>query len=376
MKRYNIYVLTTVIFTVLYLILAYAAVQIITKESVVILLDNDLKSSKMHSQKLALISAGAFENGVEKSKVIQDIQKSIEDDSEHNIFISIIDWSGKIVSYPDITKVGTIDDDAGSMVSNIKEDISAEDLYAFIDNFKVQDERLVTSQAFRLEPIPGSDLIIVSHIKFKNVIFKLNMFKNRFSFIFIILGLVLLLILLVATRLIKNHYEAVFDYKSSQLQNSVLNLSKLNESLENYQKNIAIKKEEEAKAEKEAIDEIGDKAIKDLPKKRLLTYVRNELMPIAIEDISYIYLENTITYIIRKDGKRFTANDSLDQIYSSLDNKLFFRANRQIIVSIYAIDKIIKFGNNSLKIETKPLSEIDIVIGKNKASAFKQWLDL
>jgi len=32
--------------------------------------------------------------------------------------------------------------------------------------------------------------------------------------------------------------------------------------------------------------------------------------------------------------------------------------------------------NNKLKIQVKPKSEVDIIIGKNKASAFKQWLDL
>jgi hypothetical protein len=45
-------------------------------------------------------------------------------------------------------------------------------------------------------------------------------------------------------------------------------------------------------------------------------------------------------------------------------------------VAISAIYKIIKFGNSKLKIQVTPASEIDIIIGKNKAAAFKQWLDL
>ena len=85
---------------------------------------------------------------------------------------------------------------------------------------------------------------------------------------------------------------------------------------------------------------------------------------------------NSISYVVRKDGKRFTTNDSLDQIFSFLDPKLFFRANRQTIVAIHSIDKIIKYGNSALKTVTKPVSEIDIIIGKNKVALFKKWLDL
>jgi len=54
----------------------------------------------------------------------------------------------------------------------------------------------------------------------------------------------------------------------------------------------------------------------------------------------------------------------------------FFRANRQFIVSIQAIDRIVKFGNSALKIETQPSTDQEVVIGKNKAANFKQWLDL
>ncbi len=380
MKNYKVYVLTTLVFSVVYISLAFIAVQFIAKQSVILLLENEIQSGKQRAKQISMISANALAAHVDKAIVVGGIQKSIEDINGVNMFLSVIDWSGNIVSYPDITKVGTKDAATNAMVTNVKKDITAEDLYTYIDNYSMEEDALEASEVVRLDAIPDSDLIVVTHINLKNVITKFDNFKNRFSVIFIILGLLILVILFGIIRYVTNYYYEALEQKSTRLEDSMLNLSKLNASLENYQKNIAIEKERQAKEEEEAIHEGGngaeEEAIKDLPKKRLLTYIRNELMPVSIEDISYIYLENTITYIVRKDGKRFTANDSLDQIYSSLDEKLFFRANRQIIVSIYAIDKIIKFGNNSLKIETRPTSEIDIIIGKNKASSFKQWLDL
>ncbi|MFS4482313.1 LytR/AlgR family response regulator transcription factor [Hyunsoonleella sp. 2307UL5-6] len=376
MKNYKIYVVTSLIFVAIYLIMAYMAVIFITKQSTILLLDNEIQSGKQRAKQISSISANALAANVNKDIVVNGIQKSIEDINNVNMFLSVIDWSGKIVCYPDRTKVGTTDSATNAMVTNIKNDISAEDLYMYVSNYSIKEDALKASEVVRLDAIPSSDLVVVTHINIKNVISEFDRFKSKFIFIFVILGLTILIILFGMIRYVTNHYYDVLELKTTRLEDGMLNLSKLNNSLEAYQKNIAVEKEEEAKAKEKAIDENGDEAISDLPKKRLLTYIRNELMPVAIEDISYIYLENTITYIIRKDGKRFTANDSLDQIYSSLDHKLFFRANRQIIVSIYAIDKIIKFGNNSLKIETKPSSEIDIIIGKNKASSFKQWLDL
>lgn len=376
MKNYRIYLTTTVVFGIIYLVMTYMAMGFISKESVTLLLDNEIKSGRQRAKQISELSGSALAENVSKAVVVSGIQKSIEDADDVNLFFSVIDWSGKIISYPDITKVGTIDEATNAMVANIKKDISAEDLYVYISDYEDggnQDESAVV----RLDAIPNSDLIIITHINLKNVIAEFDKFKSKFTLIFIIFGLTILLILFGIIRYVTHYYYNALEQKTTRLEDGMHNLSKLNTALENYQKNIAIEKQNEAVLNEKAIDEEDDNTPAGvLPKKRLLTYVRNELMPVAIEDISYIYLENTITYIIRKDGKRFTANDSLDQIYSSLDNKLFFRANRQIIVSIYAIDKIIKFGNNALKIETKPASEIDIVIGKNKSAAFKQWLNL
>lgn len=67
---------------------------------------------------------------------------------------------------------------------------------------------------------------------------------------------------------------------------------------------------------------------------------------------------------------------SLDDMYTHLDSSLFFRANRQFIISISAIDKILKYGNSQLKIVMQTKTSEDIIISKNKASEFKQWLNM
>jgi len=248
--------------------------------------------------------------------------------------------------------------------------------------FKKTDS-IVSSEIIRLTYVTDSDWIIASHINKEKIINQASTIRSQIYIAFIIIGLITLVFFLGTIRIISSYYEKQLALKNTKLEDGVLNLSKLNASLENYQKNLSDFKREREEDQKPVEGQVEKtvtteetKISKTTTKQRILTYVRNELLPIATEDISYIYVENTITYIVRKDGKRSTTSESLDLIYSYLDEKSFFRANRQIIVAISAIETITKFGNSKLKIQVNPTSEIDIIIGKNKAAAFKQWLDL
>jgi len=110
------------------------------------------------------------------------------------------------------------------------------------------------------------------------------------------------------------------------------------------------------------------------PNQRILTHFRNELHVLEHEDIAYIYIENSITYVVDNEGRKRVSNKSLEMLYKDLDNKDFFKANRQVILSAAAIKKIVKIDNNKLKIETNPEPEKMIIVGKNKAAEFKRWL--
>ena len=177
------------------------------------------------------------------------------------------------------------------------------------------------------------------------------------------MGLVVILSYVIIVRLLGSSYEKKLELKNEMLEDEVVNLSKLNRAVGAYQQKVT-----ESKPDGKS-EESGTK-------KRILTYIRNELIPIPIEEIAYIYTENSITYVRCIDGKRSTTNISLDELFSQLDNAYFFRANRQSIIAISSIDKIVKYGNNQLKILVIPDSDISIIISKNRAAQFRQWLNL
>ena len=103
--------------------------------------------------------------------------------------------------------------------------------------------------------------------------------------------------------------------------------------------------------------------------------MKDEIITIDTEDIAYIILSGNTISVFTFQNKIYNLNTSLDDLMKELDNKNFYRANRQFIININAIENIWIYGRNQLRIDTKPKCPEPIIISKNKVSEFKKWLD-
>lgn len=370
MTTYKFYTFTTIGFIILFVFITILTSIHFLRVSSITNLDSEIEATTKLTNQIANMAKISLNNKVSKEDIVSGIQNTIENTAKQNSFISIYDWSGKIVAYPNKTKVGTKAKKT-AVIANLKATPTGEELYEILLNKDNTNEEII----YQI-PIPSSDWIIAGHINTENVIKRRTTFRNHIYTSFFIISLLVILFVLGVIRMISNYYEKQISIKNQKFEDSFMNIEKLNSSLENYQKNLSEIQLATKETHKESItkDPVVN-TTKETSKKRILTYVRNELLSIPTEELAYIYVDNTITYVIRKDGKRSTSSESLDQIFSNLDDKSFFRVNRQIIVAISAIDIITKYGNK-LKLQLNPEPEIDIFIGKNKAAAFKQWLDL
>ncbi len=373
MTKYKFYTYTTIGLSILFVMITMFVSFHFLRISTIANLDIEIEAVTRLTSQIASMAGNSLEKNNSKQDIISSIQEAIENTTEQNSFISVYNWSGKIVAYPNITKVGT-KAKSNALITNLKTTLTGEELYTILLSRESSDEEIIYQQ-----PIPSSDWIIAGHINTKSVTKRRDTFRNQIYISFLIITLLVALFVFGVIRMINDYFEKQISIKTQKYEDSFLNIEKLNSSLENYQKNLleiqmtSTNKSNDTEEIVQEEDVIG--TVKETAKKRLLTYVRNELLSIPTEELAYMYVENTITYVVRKDGKRATSNESLDQIFSNLDNKSFFRVNRQIIVAISAIDVVTKYGNK-LRLELKPESEIDVFIGKNKAAAFKQWLDL
>lgn len=97
---------------------------------------------------------------------------------------------------------------------------------------------------------------------------------------------------------------------------------------------------------------------------------------IPSEEAAYFLAEDGIVLLVNFDGKRFAVNNSLDQLDEQLDEHSFFRANRQLIINIKAVEKAESYFKGRLLLRTQPETPGDQVISSNKAAAFRQWLEM
>ncbi|MDP5092383.1 MAG: LytTR family transcriptional regulator DNA-binding domain-containing protein [Polaribacter sp.] len=360
MKKDKLYFLTFLSITIIYLFVALIASQYFIKISANQLIENQVEASKRDTHKIASLIDFQLESGISKENCIQNLQQIIENTDSNSWFISVFNWSGIEVCNPDKTKVGQQVNSDQSLLTSLKEKNNSNDLYSLLLN-KNSD---TTTEIIYIVPLKKSDLIVASNIHITNINNQLKSLKSNFHLIFLIMGLTVIILSFIAVRIIGSAYEKQLEQQNSSLTNEVANLSKLNSDLFSYKEKVAIIDI------KNNADETQDKE-----KKRLLTYIRNELVPILIDDIAYVYTENSITFVVSFDGNKSISNASLDEVFTQLNPSLFFRANRQFIISISAIDKILKYGNSQLKIVLSSKTSEDIIISKNKASEFKQWLN-
>jgi len=97
---------------------------------------------------------------------------------------------------------------------------------------------------------------------------------------------------------------------------------------------------------------------------------------IPSEEVAYFLAEEGIVLLVNFEGKRFAVNNSLDQLEEQLDEHSFFRANRQLIINIKAVEKAESYFKGRLLLRTKPETPDDQIISSNKAAAFRQWLEM
>jgi len=375
MRKDRLYLYTFLAISVLFVIIGGISAKYYVALSAEQTLNTQLVSSKREAKEVASLIGDQFAHGIVKEDIKSNVQKSIQNTNDDNSFISILDWSGKRICHPDITLVDTKVPQEGSSGVVMNKEISAENFYELILNATPgQTDVLV------LNPVPNSDWIIAAYANTGKISNQIKAVRNRFYTIFGIMGLVMVLTSVFTVRLIGSLYEKKLEIKNEALETEVINLAKLNSDLSDYQKRVnqdIPEQQENLETEKQAKETNGrEGTVTEKSKIRILTYLRNELLSIATDEIAYIYTEHTITYVVDIHGKKSTTNSSLDELYSGLNDSYFYRANRQFIIAISSIQKIIRYGNNQLKIVVNPSSEIDIIIGKNKAAEFKQWLNL
>jgi len=107
--------------------------------------------------------------------------------------------------------------------------------------------------------------------------------------------------------------------------------------------------------------------------KRFLIRMGKHLRTVEVEDAIYFYTENKITFLISKEGKRYPIDFSLEKLEEGLDANAYFRINRQFIISIKAISKMVAVSKSRVKIYLQP-ETMETIVSTERSGKFKKWL--
>lgn len=106
----------------------------------------------------------------------------------------------------------------------------------------------------------------------------------------------------------------------------------------------------------------------------LVTQKGNKITPLPVEKLAYIYTDNGTIRAVTMDKASFKLENTLDEITKMLDPMIFYRANRQYIISRMAVKDVDLWFNNRLTINLRVTTPEKIIISKERCREFKNWL--
>jgi two-component system, LytTR family, response regulator LytT len=109
-------------------------------------------------------------------------------------------------------------------------------------------------------------------------------------------------------------------------------------------------------------------------KQRFVLRIGEHMKIIEVPDIAYFYTEHKANFIVTKDGKRYLADNTLDQLEEMLDPKSFFRINRQFIISYASIAEMFTYSKSRVLVKLNPSSKLHTIVSTERSATFKAWL--
>ena len=106
----------------------------------------------------------------------------------------------------------------------------------------------------------------------------------------------------------------------------------------------------------------------------LLVREGSGFVQIKISELLYCYSEDSITFGVTV-GKRFIINESIDELFSSLDQNKFYRINRGQLIAKIAIQKIDPYFNHRVKLSIANPRDQEFIVSRPKTSEFKEWMN-
>lgn len=112
-------------------------------------------------------------------------------------------------------------------------------------------------------------------------------------------------------------------------------------------------------------------------KDRFLVKLGQQLHAIETNEIDFFHAEGRTVFLTTKVNKKFILDYTLEELEELLDDEIFFRINRSVILNIDAIQNVVIYGERRLKVILIHAHDADqeFIVSRGKVVEFKSWFE-
>lgn len=107
----------------------------------------------------------------------------------------------------------------------------------------------------------------------------------------------------------------------------------------------------------------------------LLVKEGSAFVQIKTLELLYCYSEDSITFGVTL-GKRFIIDETIDELFNSLNQNEFYRINRGQLIAKTSIQKIAPYFNHRVKLSITNPRDQEFIVSRPKTSDFKKWMNM
>lgn len=150
--------------------------------------------------------------------------------------------------------------------------------------------------------------------------------------------------------------------------------SELQSSLEKYKKMTSMYGVELKDQIQQVMNYFSSSHQPKVYKERFMVHSGKSLSVISQSNVGY-FLKDTLIYLVTLDKQQFLTDfQTMEELEDLLNPKFFYRANRQYIISMNAVESFRADIYSKIVLQLKAPLNVSIDISREKAQAFKNWI--
>ncbi|MBO9657936.1 MAG: response regulator transcription factor [Chitinophagaceae bacterium] len=107
---------------------------------------------------------------------------------------------------------------------------------------------------------------------------------------------------------------------------------------------------------------------------RFLVKRGQKYLSVLMEEVAYFYSEGKIVFLVSWHGVKYVLDYTLDDLEGMVDPRQFYRASRAFIIHLKSVISFENDVNSRLRVAVQPSIDREILVSREKASDFKEWM--